>query len=573
MPADEMHTALPELPVGRARHPGLTLSRGIGRAFPWLVALSMALVSLPAPAAAPGSESIVTLRDGSLRGARDGGIESFKGIPYAAPPVGDLRWMPPQPVSRWDRTRDATQFGNECMQAPLMGGGMSMRVSEDCLFLNVWRPANARKAAVMVWIYGGAFASGATSTPLYNGASFARDGVIFVSVNYRVGRLGFFGFPALTAANPGGPLGNYGIMDQIAALKWVKHNIGAFGGDPDNVTIFGESSGGYSVNVLLASPLATGLFDKAIVQSGGGRDTAGGRLVSRDLPGLPSADTIGGNFAKANGIVGSGPEALAALRRLPAEKFPPTMADLIPGGGGSAPTYTADTIDGKVIVSTLAESFRSGRFARVPLIIGANSADLAFPFSKTMDEVIAPFGAAKDRALRVYDPKGANNVLLVNWWTDMDRMNLEPARFVSREFAKRGVPVYHYRFSHVSLSGAKAAEESPLYGPAIKTNPALREFLTTNAMHGTELAYLFDALAVQPGAPASANDQATARAMHSYWVNFAKTGNPNRPDARNPTWPRYDARGDRILDFAQDGPKVVPDPLRARLDLTELRHR
>ena len=268
----------------------------------------------------------VTVASGMLEGSVESGVSSFKGIPYAAPPVGDLPWRPPQPVTPWAGVRSATAYGSDCAQLPFPGDAAPLGTppAEDCLVLNVWRPAErpAEKLPVMVWIYGGGFVNGGSSPAVYDGSPFARRGVVFVSFNYRLGRFGFFGHPALAKESPSGPLGNYGYMDQIAALRWVQANIAAFGGDPGNVTAFGESAGGGSVLMLLTSPRAKGLFHRAIIESGGGRD---GLFPTRFLTtagpgGHPSAESVGLEFAKADGITGDDAAALAALRALPAEK-------------------------------------------------------------------------------------------------------------------------------------------------------------------------------------------------------------------------------------------------------------
>ena len=224
-------------------------------------------------------------------------------------------------VAKWQGVRDATGYGADCMQVPFPSDAapLGMKPAEDCLYLNVWRPAHAagKKLPVLVWIYGGGFVNGGSSPAVYDGSPFARDGVIFVSFNYRLGRFGFFAHPALSAEKPAGPLGNYAIMDQIAALKWVRRNIAAFGGDADNVTICGESAGGMSVHILMTSPAASGLFQKAIVQSGGGRPNL---LRGRPLAGGPdSAEAIGVAFAKQAGIEGTDAQALQKLRALPAD--------------------------------------------------------------------------------------------------------------------------------------------------------------------------------------------------------------------------------------------------------------
>jgi para-nitrobenzyl esterase len=260
----------------------------------------------------------IHIESGALQGVIDDGIVAFKGIPYAAAPVGALRWKAPQPAPAWQGIRQAKQYGNDCMQEPFPSDAapLGTKPAEDCLVLNVWKPAHSatKKLPVMVWIYGGGFVNGGSSPAVYDGSQFAKQEVIFVSFNYRVGRFGFFAHPALTQENPDGVLGNYGFMDQIAALQWVQRNINAFGGDADNVTLFGESAGGFSVHTMMTSPLAKGLFHKAIIQSGGGRTSIGGGryLQKTSISGLPSAEEIGMRFAAKNHITGTDAKALAA---------------------------------------------------------------------------------------------------------------------------------------------------------------------------------------------------------------------------------------------------------------------
>jgi para-nitrobenzyl esterase len=495
----------------------------------------------------------VRVDGGEVQGSAQDGVLSFKGIPFAAPPVGDLRWKPPQPVAAWTGVRPATAYGHDCMQLPFPSDAapLGTEPAEDCLVLNVWRPAQQQtgKLPVLVWIYGGGFVNGGSSPAVYDGSQFAKRGLILVSFNYRVGRFGFFAHPALTKESPKGPHGNYAYLDQIAAFQWIKRNIGAFGGDPAHVTVVGESAGGMSVHMLLTSSMAKGLVQRAIVESGGGR---GGLLPMRrlreDVPGGPvSAESIGVAFAKANGIEGEDAAALAALRKLPAEKVVNglNMASM----GAAAATYVGGPmIDGQILVETPEEAYKAGRNAKVPLIIGANSADIGFSNAKTIDEVLAPFGADRDKAKAAYDPDNSGNVRAVGFRVAMDRFMGEPARFVAKTLAAQGQRTYVYRFSYVAESVRK---EWP------------------GAMHATEIPYVFDTVAAKYGPKLTPQDAIAASTANAYWANFAKTGDPNTPAAGPASWAPYDARTEAILDFTIEGPKAGPDPWKARMDLTE----
>ncbi|MDE3104737.1 MAG: carboxylesterase family protein [Acidobacteriota bacterium] len=490
---------------------------------------------------------------GIIQGSTQDGVTAYKGIPYAAPPVGNLRWRAPRPYPHWAGVRKTTEYGHDCMQLPFPGDAAPLGTppAEDCLVLNVWEPAvrdaHADPLPVIVWIHGGGYVNGGSSPEVYDGSAFARHGIIFVSFNYRLGRFGFFAHPALTAEAGKGPTGNFAFMDQIAALKWVQHNIKSFGGDPQRVTLFGESAGGGSVLTMMTSPLARGLFQRAIIESGGGRAGLNSMtLLSKDQPNKPSAETLGVNFAKANGIDATGPAALAALRKIPADKVVNglNMASMFQ----AASTYPGPMIDGKLILETPQEAFLAGRAMKIPTIIGANSMDIGFSFARTMDDLFAPFGAHKDAAMAVYDPQHTGNVRAVGAKVAADGMMIEPARFIAGTVASTGVPSWEYRFSYVAESMRKEWPGAP---------------------HASEIPYVFDTVKARYGANLTAADEKVAQDTNAYWVNFARYGDPN--GAGLPTWPQYSASHDVLLDFTAAGPNAIADPWKARLDLTAAR--
>jgi len=428
--------------------------------------------------------------------------------------------------------------------------------SEDCLYMNVWRPASAAPGAklpVMVWIYGGGFTGGSSSSPNTSGTEFAKKGVVLVAANYRVGRFGFFAFPALSRERPDETKGNYAYMDQIAALQWVKRNIAAFGGDPNNVTIFGFSAGGVSVHSLIASPMARGLFHKAIAESGGSRDSVlTARPMSKDGvdPNYPlSAETIGTNFARSMGIEGADQAALAKLRALSAEEV---LRGAPAQPGANAQNYeTTPVLDGKLITETAESAYKAKHQPRIPLMLGSNSADTAGNRIRatTKEQLFARFGKWSDQAKAAYDPDGSTDLATLVTRANDDFGQAEPARFAANAFAANGSPVYRYRFSFVQT--------------------AMRERMRTGAPHGGEISFVFGTLTARPGSALSADDQTVSRMAQSYWVNFAKTGDPN--GAGLPSWPRHDPSTDSIFEFRPDGSVGAgPDSRKARLDVMQL---
>jgi para-nitrobenzyl esterase len=403
-----------------------------------------------------------------------------------------------------------------------------------------------------VWIYGGGFTGGSSASSNTSGAGFSTQGVVLVAMNYRVGRFGFFAFPALSSERPDETKGNYAYMDQIAALQWVRRNIAAFGGNPNNVTIFGFSAGGVSVHSMLASPQARGLFHKAIVESGGSRDSV---LTARPMrkdgvdPNYPvSAETIGINFAKSMGIESTDAAALASLRALSADQV---LRGAPVQPGTNAPSYeTTPILDGKLITETAETAYKARHQPKMPLLLGSNSADTAGNRvrARTKDEFFARYGQWSADAKAAYDPDGTTELPTMVSRANDDFGQAEPARFAANAFAANGSPVYLYRFSYVQTS--------------------MREQMRAGAPHGGEIAYVFGTLSGGRGGTPTSEDLAVSRMAQSYWVNFAKSGDPN--GAGLPTWPRHAPGKDEIFDFRPDGTAGAgPDARKARLDVTQ----
>jgi len=451
-----------------------TLRRHLGL----LAALGLALCSNTAAA-----QTMVTLQSGAVSGVTDAGVTSFKGIPFAAPPIGALRWKAPQPPAHWQGVRVADKTGPSCMQRA--AANSTTATSEDCLYVNVWRPAEipARaKLPVMVWIYGGSFVIGSGASPLYDGANLARNGVIIVNINYRLGRFGWFAYPELTKEADAMGTGNFGLMDQIAALKWVQANIGAFGGDPANVTVFGESAGAMSLNDLLSIPKARGLFAKGITESGLGR-----------IPATPlaAAEARGTAFAKSAGAAD-----LAALRNLPASAVLESTENFGP------------ILDGTLLPANVDRTFGDGNETKVPWIVGSNDFEASLFAGRLTDpDAYLATLPATDRTqlIALYDPQNLGNKMKIAADVVTDKVFTEPARFLAGSEAKTGQPVYRYFFSYV---------------------PEQARTRVLGAGHGSEIQFVFGNLANRL-ITYTDSDKRTSTVMGQYWTNFAKTGNPN----------------------------------------------
>ena len=334
-----------------------------------LILLAIGLVFAFSGSALTANDT-VRVEGGLISGSVDDGVRSYKGIPFAAPPVGELRWKAPQPVAAWEGVRECNDFGPDCPQAPYPQSSLyysaPRKQSEDCLYLNVWTAAKAaEKRPVMVWIHGGALTRGSGATRAYDGTALAKKGVVLVTINYRLGPLGYLAHPELTAESPNRSSGNYGALDQIAALKWVQKNIAAFGGDPGRVTIFGESAGSWSVNALVASPLARGLFHRAIGQSGGSFGPM--TYLKEDREGRPSAEKIGEAFAKA-----AGADSIKALRAQPAEK----IVEVFNSDPEGRKFRTQPNVDGWALPDEIRNIFAQGKQNEVPVIVGSNANEM-----------------------------------------------------------------------------------------------------------------------------------------------------------------------------------------------------
>ncbi|MCW3806962.1 carboxylesterase/lipase family protein [Plebeiibacterium marinum] len=470
----------------------------------------------------------VKVQEGILQGVEEDGLTVFKGVPFAATPVGDLRWKAPQPAGKWKGVKEAKEFA----PAPMQGGNPPSGKSEDCLYLNVWTPAKSaeEKIPVLVWIYGGGFSFGSTSEPVYDGAALAKKGVVLVSIAYRVGQLGFLSHPELTAESTDGVSGNYGLLDQIAALKWIQTNIAAFGGNPNKVTIFGESAGAISVSMLCASPLAKGLFHGAISQSGGSfGPTRPTTYPGENMKTLKQAEADGIAYAQQHGAA-----SLAELRQLPAEKLIPAGWTM-PGGW--------PIVDGHVIMGDQYKLYQEGKYNDVPVLIGYNSDEGAsFMWEKNpqvaAENVKGRFGQFADSLIMAY-PLGEESVPK----TGRDLMRDAAFGWHTWSWARLQSQggksdVYYYYFDQ----HPDYPKDSPQFG--------------YGSPHGQDVAYVFQKLdASNPHT--SESDIEISRAMGDYWVNFTKYGNPNGEGL--PEWPAFNDDTKQVM-YLGSTPHLGPVP-------------
>jgi para-nitrobenzyl esterase len=472
---------------------------------------------------------------GPVQGTAVDGVTVYKGIPFAAPPVGDLRWRAPQPHAEWKQVLAADKFAPACMQTPIVMPALgldALTVNEDCLYLNVWTPAKTAKdnIPVMVWIYGGGFAIGGTSLMQYDGTNLAKKGVVLVSVGYRVGQLGFMASPELSKEQ-GGHSGNYGLLDQIAGLQWVKKNIAAFGGDPHRVTIFGESAGGISVSMLCASPLAKGLFSGAISESGGNfGPERHGSDGGENVPSLADAEKSGTAFL---GKVGG---SVAEARKKSADE----ILKASPAGlaGGAWPVF-----DGYVLLGDQYNLYDAKKYNDTPILIGTN-ADEGALFVPTataaayQKQIQTGYGEYADKILAVYPADTDAHALRSARDMARDTLFRWPTWTWARLQSKTGKgAVYVYQFSH-----------RPPY-------PDTPQFKDWGAAHGAEISYVFGNFT--KGMPPSAEDRNVSDEVSTYWTNFAKTGDPN--GANLPRWPAFTDANQQVMDL-NDPSQAIPVP-------------
>ena len=505
----------------------------------WTASLLTLALAGTAPALAQIPQAQVT--GGKIAGTVVEGVSEFKGIPFAAPPTGELRWQAPQPVKPWSGVRQTTAFGTACLQEPGLANRMAPGVplSEDCLFLDVWTAAKSANESlpVIAWIYGGGFNGGMTSAPLYDGANFAKQGVVFVSISYRVGPFGFLATPDLSRESGHGS-GNYGLLDQIAGLKWIRANVARFGGDPAKVTILGHSAGGFSVSMLAASPQAKGLFRGVISESGANfmppQDSAWG---GGSIQTLRMSEAGGKTWLESLGVT-----TLAQARALPADKI--EQAQRAKG----APRFWPP-VDGYVITADQYELWRQGRFNDTPILVGDVSDEAGgFGARKTdtatfESEVRSGYGKQADTILAAYphatDEQATRSATLLRSDTTFEWGQYTWARLESSKGKNRAYVYWYDRPTSANPNGSG---------------------------HGQEVGYVFGNLGVGGRAAPNDEDRAISHQMQQFWLNFATTGDPNGPGL--PKWPAFTA-GDPLVMRIGVNPGPAPIPNLDRLKMLD----
>ncbi|OFI35707.1 hypothetical protein BFC17_12740 [Alteromonas lipolytica] len=483
----------------------------------------------------PADPLVVATAQGKVKGSQQNSLRVFKGIPFAKAPVGERRWQAPEPVEAWANVRSATEFAPGCSQTihPIMSNP-GQPVSEDCLYLNVWTPAQkaADNLPVVVWIHGGGFSYGSTAMSLFDGTAIAERDVVFVSIAYRLGPLGFFSHPELSAESEHNASGNYALMDQVAGLKWVQENIAAFGGDPQKVTIMGESAGGMSVSLMAQTPLASGLFRGVISQSGASVVNTG------MMASLAEAEQAGVTLMK-----NAGASSLAELRKLPAE----VIVNAATATSGFTRSSSWPTIDGYVITKDPTALYQQGEQNDVALLIGLNEYEGAlFNTIKTADEFKAMvnqrYGDKASQVLAAYPAEDDNQAVAsaIDYGTD-STFAIQAWSWARLQKRHGDTPVYYYHFNH---------------------NPPVRPGVPQGAIHGAELPYMLGTQHTRD-IGWTADDKAMSALMISYWTNFIKTLDPN--SSKLTSWPEYNEQSEQVLLFENGGSMAVTLPHKTRM--------
>jgi para-nitrobenzyl esterase len=513
------------------------------------IAAALSAIALGCVRPAVAQIGTVSVTGGRIEGVTADGVTSFKGVPFAAAPVGNLRWRVAQPVAPWTGVRKADHFGPECMQASFnRPGAPPVLASEDCLYLNVWTAAKSadEHLPVMVWIYGGSFMGGSGSQPAYDGTHFAQKGVVLVNLNYRLGVFGFLADHELDAESPHHVSGNYGLGDMIAALKWVKANIAQFGGDPARVTVFGESAGALAVGVLAVSPSGKGLFQRAISESGGAPlsppDPAGASYsVVAPFPSLSSAEDMGQGF-----LAKLGAQNIAAARALPAQTLLKAQPAVSP------------VQDGYLLPFDAYQRFHAGHFNNTPILVGTNSNEGAFrPFRAQFTGTTPEKFEARIRAAF---GKYADKIL-----ADYPHATPAEAEQASEDLLFRDTALAWKSWAWARLQSEKGHDKAYLYyfDPRSSKEPL-------GPAHTEEIPYVFgnvgQARGFGPAGPASPADLKLSQQMQSYWVNFAKSGDPNGPGL--PRWPAFSASSQRTM-YLDTDPHAGPVPNLSKLEVLD----